>query len=94
MKKDKNRLSYSDENGKFKFEFYHEDLDKVPSVLHDEFEEAVERFGSLLVENIEKMEMYKERGYTRMSGVINTIKKLKEANEEEDEMSKVEEGKK
>lgn len=82
-----NILTYGDKDGESYLEFYHAQLKNIPPKLRDEFQEAVSRFGSLLAENIENMDKYKEEGYTRMSGIITTIQKLREANEKEDEMS-------
>ena len=85
----KNTLKYEDPNGEFMLVFAHKNLAKVPKYLKDEFKEAIERFGSLIVENIENMDKYKEKGYTEVSGIVTTIKKLREANKEEDEMSEI-----
>jgi len=87
VKDPQNTLVYGDKEGNAYLEFYHHGLKDIPSKLRDEFQEAVTRFGSLLVENIEHMDKYKVEGYPQLSGIINTIQKLREANEKEDEMS-------
>ena len=89
-KRDQNTLIYEDPNGKFRLTFTHKNLKDIPRNMRDEFQEAIDRFASLLVENIENMDKYKETGHTQVSGIITTIKKLREANVLEDEMSSVE----
>lgn len=82
-------ISVEAENGDYSLSFMHKRLKEVPETLRDEFQEAVDRFASLLAENIDNMDKYTLTGNTKMSGIITTIQKLREANEVEDKMSDV-----
>lgn len=84
----KNTLVFGEDNPHYTFIFTHErvaDLDE-PSKAY--FEEAVDRFASLLVENIEKLDIYKTLHDDHLMGIKNTIKRLKQANLDEDQISK------
>jgi hypothetical protein len=84
----KNTLVFGEENPHYTFIFTHErvaDLDE-PSKAY--FEEAVDRFASLLVENIEKLDVYKTLHDDHLMGIKNTIQRLKQANLDEDQISR------
>ena len=84
----KNTLVFGEDNPNYTFIFTHEDVAKLDAPSRKYFEEAVDRFASLLVENIEKLDVYKTIHDDHLTGIKNTIKRLRQANEDEDVLSK------
>ena len=84
---EKNTLIFGEDNPHYTFIFTHEDVSTLDEPTKAYFEEAVDRFASLLVENLEKMEVYKTIHDDHLAGIKNTIRRLKQANLDEDSIS-------
>jgi len=83
-----NTLFFGKDNPHYTFIFTHDKVAELDSPSKAYFEEAVDRFASLLVENIEKLDIYKSIHDDHLTGIKNTIKRLRQANEDEDSLSR------
>jgi len=84
----KNTLVFGEDNPHYTFIFTHNDVAKLDDPSKAYFAEAVDRFASLLVENIEKLDLYKTIHDDHLTGIKSTINRLKQANIDEDQISK------
>lgn len=84
---EKNTLVFGEDNPHYTFIFTHEEVPNLDEPSKAYFEEAVDRFASLLVENLEKLEVYKTIHDDHLAGIKNTLKRLKQANADEDIIS-------
>jgi hypothetical protein len=86
-KRTTNKLTYGGgDDVDYKLTFKHPKIKELPSDVKRHVQEAIDRFGSLLVENINKMNEYEDAGNTVLSGIKTTVEKLREANRIEDRL--------
>jgi len=82
-----NTLIFGEDNPYYTFKFTHARVPELGEGARSFFAEAVDRFASLLVENIEKMDNYRVDAGDSLAGIKNTVKLLKKINRKEDMMS-------